>query len=530
MTTTSDDEILFRIESLIQKCDECDIWEGSMCRRYNRPRLSVRVGGKQHVLNIQRYIWNNDRDALASSDIIKTSCENEKCVNINHFIIEKRKNEPGYTTPDDKVLEHIENNVTFQGDCKLWNLGSIGTFNRPIAKKYVDGDQRDIDVQRFIWNLTHDKITRCNILKTSCGHTNCVSANHLVILPKAEPPNWDKIWARMLKKTEENEDGCFIWTASKIGKYGQSTIHGKTMSAHRASYLVKTKGVEIPTEVDGLPTHIRHTCGNDLCVNPDHLELGNAVHNAEDKVRHGTNIRGAQSKLAKITEETASKIKLSKFEKGDPRYETKEKRAIRFGTTKCTVSSIDWGKTWTHIPDRDGNIGSSKEFNAKKRKRTMEIQSKVWNDDDYEKAGKILYTMITKSETSKKFDVDGECWDFTGYVPDQYGSVSIMGKRKGAHVMSCEIKEKRSIAKGEHTVHLCGNPECIAPHHLCFNTPRFNSLTSIKNGSRVAKLDEDKVRKIRDLSLSKKDLAVEFGVSEDTIRNVRDGRTWTHIV
>ena len=52
----------------------------------------------------------------------------------------------------------------------------------------------------------------------------------------------------------------------------------------------------------------------------------------------------------------------------------------------------------------------------------------------------------------------------------------------------------------------------------------------LDSGSKVAKLDEDKVRKIRDLSLSKKELADEFDVSEDTIRNVRDGRTWTHVV
>lgn len=525
MATTTYDEILDKIEKFTLQDNECKIWNGSMCMRYNRPRLLVLVDGNKRHINIQRYKWNsNNNITLHTSDIIRTSCNNAKCVNIGHFIVEKRKNEPNYCTPDEKVLEHINKNITIKEDCKLWNLGSMGNFNRPVSKKYVNGRQRDVDVQRFIWNLTHEKITRCNILQTSCGNQNCVSEKHLIILPKAEPPNWGKIWSRMLEKTKL-VDKCLIWTASRIGNYGQTTIQGKNMSAHRASYLVKTMGADIPSKINGLTAQIRHICGESLCVNPDHLEISTILENASDKRKHGTQPMGENSTLAKITEEVALKIKLSKFDKNDPRYETQKQRAIRFGTTHYTVSAIDTGGAWTHL----GGVVSNSDINARVRKRKKENMEKVWTDEDYEKAGTRLYNMVIKSGESKKFKVDGDCWNFTGFIQNNYGSVSIMGKRKGAHVMSCEIKEKRPIVKGEHTVHLCGNSICIAPHHLCFNTVRFNSLSSLKN-SKVSKLTEDNVRKIRNLVFSKKDLAIEFDVSEDTIRNVRDGRTWTHVI
>jgi len=91
------------------------------------------------------------------------------------------------------------------------------------------------------------------------------------------------------------------------------------------------------------------------------------------------------------------------------------------------------------------------------------------------------------------------------------------------------IKEKRHIVRGERTRHLCGNPICIAPHHLAFGSSRENSLDSVKNGVKSAKLDEQKVRKIRDSTFSNSDLAKKFDVSTQTIRAARNGKSWTHI-
>lgn len=424
---------------------------------------------------------------------------------------------------DAEILSKIEERVTTEGHCKIWG----GAMR--------DGLPRlgDIYIRRFLWNLTHDEIDRKHIIKTTCTTQNCVNKDHLTVVPLTTPPDWDEVWGRMVKKTKKLETEewgtCLIWTASKRGRYGCTKVKGKNMSAHRASYLVKTKGAEIPTEINGKVVQIRHICGNELCVAQDHIEIGTILENHADKMIHGTGIKGEKNKMAKITEETASKIKKSRFDQGDPSYESQQKRADRFGVTRGLVNSIDRGMSWAHLEDRHGNTSTTNIRNMKNRERNKKAQALKWDEDKFRRAGEILYKKISKSQTSKKYDVEGECWNFTGATQNNYGVTNVLGKRKHAHVMSCEIKEKRHIVRGERTRHLCGNPICIAPHHLAFGSSRENSLDSVKNGVKSAKLDEQKVRKIRDSTFSNSDLAKKFDVSTQTIRAARNGKSWTHI-
>mgnify|MGYP003325519347 CR=1 FL=1 len=64
---------------------------------------------------------------------------------------------------------------------------------------------------------------------------------------------------------QDKEDGCWQWTASRTQQgYGMFSYQGKSIPAHRFSYL-HHKG-EITT---GYIVH--QTCGQNSCVNPDHL-------------------------------------------------------------------------------------------------------------------------------------------------------------------------------------------------------------------------------------------------------------------
>ncbi len=71
--------------------------------------------------------------------------------------------------------------------------------------------------------------------------------------------------------TRDAATDCWIW-ARQISNsgYGRITLGGKggtfTESAHRASYFAFIGAIP----ADGI---IRQTCGDRLCVNPDHLEL-----------------------------------------------------------------------------------------------------------------------------------------------------------------------------------------------------------------------------------------------------------------
>ena len=70
---------------------------------------------------------------------------------------------------------------------------------------------------------------------------------------------------------------CWEWTGY-VGKsgYGKFSWQGKTIGAHRASFLL-AYGQE--------PEVVCHKCGNRRCVRPDHLYAGDVETNLIDIMR-----------------------------------------------------------------------------------------------------------------------------------------------------------------------------------------------------------------------------------------------------
>lgn len=132
------------------------------------------------------------------------------------------------------------------------------------------------------------------------------------------------------------------------------------------------------------------------------------------------------------------------------------------------------------------------------------------------------------------------CWLWTGKLDSYgYGVLQINGGRGRtvkAHRLSLEIHGAAASAD-QVVCHRCDNPACVNPDHLFAGTRADNSRDMAKKGrstigeqNPMAKLSASDVLAIRsDASTSAPDLAKQYGVSPETVRNYRSGRTWRHI-
>lgn len=144
----------------------------------------------------------------------------------------------------------------------------------------------------------------------------------------------------------EPNSGCWLWHGRPRGSnaYGGISRHGRTVTAHRASWEL-FKGY-VP---DGM--FVLHRCDNSACVNPDHLFLGSEQDNSDDKVSKGRQsrgtahsaakrnpARGASNGNSKLTASDIRAIKLTKL----PQREI----AKMYGVTQALISKIKRGEIW----------------------------------------------------------------------------------------------------------------------------------------------------------------------------------------
>lgn len=94
----------------------------------------------------------------------------------------------------------------------------------------------------------------------------------------------ERFW-RSVDKTDA--DGCWLWRCVS-GKYGQFTVNGRNIGAHRASWAMHFGPIP-----DGV--FVCHRCDNPRCVRPDHLFLGTHGDNMADMVAKGRAAIGARN-------------------------------------------------------------------------------------------------------------------------------------------------------------------------------------------------------------------------------------------
>lgn len=152
---------------------------------------------------------------------------------------------------------------------------------------------------------------------------------------------WEKI---------EKRDGCWAWSGAKT-KMGYGNIWRGIpkrpgfiymIYSHRAAWVLLNGPIP-----DGL--QVLHKCDNPQCCNPEHLFLGSAKDNMDDKVRKGrarTGLHhGTRNGCAKLTDDKVRSARGMARNEG----KTSTELAAVFGVSEWTMRYALNGKTWSHV-------------------------------------------------------------------------------------------------------------------------------------------------------------------------------------
>lgn len=145
-------------------------------------------------------------------------------------------------------------------------------------------------------------------------------------------PTSTRFWSKADKITKSP---CWRWTGwlDRDG-YGRFKANKQLFQAHRYAFFLATG-----SHADGL--HVRHSCDNPWCVNPDHLEAGSQLDNMSDRNGKGRTAKGEHNGRAKLTQSQVDEIR--SWRKLGASYRG---IASRFGINDKTVRQICSGKLW----------------------------------------------------------------------------------------------------------------------------------------------------------------------------------------
>lgn len=89
-----------------------------------------------------------------------------------------------------------------------------------------------------------------------------------------------------------------------------------------------------------------HSDGNAINNRVSNLYWGTKQDNADDRVAHGTQVRGELQGLAKLSDAQVAEIKaaMPSWKRGSGRHFAK-----KFGVSDSTISAVKLGLTWEHI-------------------------------------------------------------------------------------------------------------------------------------------------------------------------------------
>lgn len=130
------------------------------------------------------------------------------------------------------------------------------------------------------------------------------------------------------------------------------------------------------------------------------------------------------------------------------------------------------------------------------------------------------------------------CWLWAACSRNQfgYGCFYLSGRDRVAHQVSWQIF-RGDIPDGMRVLHHCDTPCCVNPHHLFLGSQSDNMNDCVSKG-RLSKegelngrsrLTSEQIYLIRTSTSSLKEVAEQFGVTENHISKIRNRRAWRHV-
>lgn len=130
------------------------------------------------------------------------------------------------------------------------------------------------------------------------------------------------------------------------------------------------------------------------------------------------------------------------------------------------------------------------------------------------------------------------CWTWTSSLLNGYGRFYVDGKYEFAHRVSYKLFNG-PIPDGMCVCHRCDNPQCVNPSHLFLGTNLDNIRDRVEKKRNAtggnhgrSKLNAESVKLIRrELAKGRSPYSVskDFGVASATIKQIEDGKAWSHV-
>lgn len=153
---------------------------------------------------------------------------------------------------------------------------------------------------------------------------------------------WNKINIVYDKSGDLNINECWEWRAGFFDVYPAFWFNGKTITAHRFSYMLYY-------QEDITNLFVCHNCDNVKCVKPHHLFLGTPQDNSNDMILKNRSCRGEKNYTSILTEQDVTQILIDIY---NDKYQTVDEINKRYNTSSNTIREILDGRTWKNVTDK----------------------------------------------------------------------------------------------------------------------------------------------------------------------------------